>query len=173
MQQISNKSKQVESMKNWILFGAMFVASLAIVMTVLVLWKADAPFTDMEKKAEQLALSSGKLAQVTESYTYNGNNPYVTVLGTDKDGKEKALFVPISMEEELIQQIYMDEGISKDVALAELAREAQVSEVLHTKLGFEEAGVVWEISYINEKDDLNYVYILFEDGQWWKRILNL
>ncbi|MER1999474.1 MAG: DUF5590 domain-containing protein [Lysinibacillus sp.] len=160
-------------MKNWILFGAMFVASMVIVVTVLVLWKADAPFTDMEKQAEQLALSSNKLAQVTESYTYNGNNPYVTVIGTDDEGREKALFVPISMDEKLIQQAYMDEGITKEKALSVLASETKVSEILHTKLGFEEAGVVWEISYLNEKDDLNYVYILFEDGQWWKRILNL
>ena len=160
-------------MKNWILFGAMFVASMVIVVTVLVLWKADAPFTDMEKQAEQLALSSNKLAEVTESYTYNGNNPYVTVIGTDDEGRDKALFVPISMDEKLIQQTYMDEGITKDKALSVLASETKVSEILHTKLGFEEAGVVWEISYLNEKDDLNYVYILFEDGQWWKRILNL
>ena len=160
-------------MKNWILFGAMFVASMVIVVTVLVLWKADAPFTDMEKQAEQLALSSNKLAEVTESYTYNGNNPYVTVIGTDDEGRKKALFVPISMDEKLIQQTYMDEGITKDKALSVLASETKVSEILHTKLGFEEAGVVWEISYLNEKDDLNYVYILFEDGQWWKRILNL
>lgn len=160
-------------MKNWILFGAMFVASVVIVVTVLVLWKADAPFTNMEKQAEELALSSNKLEKVTESYTYNGNNPYVTVIGTDDEGREKALFVPTNMDEKLIQQIYMDEGITKDAALSELASETNVSEILHTKLGFEEAGVVWEISYINEKDDLNYVYILFEDGQWWKRILNL
>ena len=160
-------------MKNWILFGAMFVASIAIAMTVLVLWKADAPFTDMEKQAEELALSSEKLAHVTESYTYNGNNPYVTVIGTDNEGEPKALFVPISMDESLIQQVDLKDGITEDEALGVLKNETSVSEVLHTKLGFEESGVVWEISYINEKNHLNYVYILFEDGQWWKRILNL
>ena len=67
----------------------------------------------------------------------------------------------------------LTEGITKQQALAVLKDEAQVSKVLHAKLGFEEAGVVWEISYVNDSDDLNYVYILFEDGQWWKRILNL
>ena len=51
--------------------------------------------------------------------------------------------------------------------------EQNVKQVLHTKLGYEEPGAVWEIAYINKSDKLNYVYILFEDGQWWKRILNL
>lgn len=41
------------------------------------------------------------------------------------------------------------------------------------KLGYEEVGPVWEITYTNSDDKLNYVYIIFEDGQWWKRILNL
>ncbi|WP_449441706.1 hypothetical protein [Ureibacillus acetophenoni] len=36
---------------------------------------------------------------------------------------------------------------------------------MHTKLGYEEAGVVWEITYTNEAEKLNYVYILFENGQ--------
>lgn len=160
-------------MKNWILFGAMFVASIAMLMTVLVLWKAGAPFTKIEKQAEELALSTGKLMHVKESYTYNGNNPYVTVIGTDEAGKEKALFVPVNLDEDFIQQTLLEDGITEQEALSVLASETKVSEILHTKLGFEEAGVVWEISYINDKDDLNYVYILFEDGQWWKRILNL
>jgi uncharacterized protein YpmB len=45
--------------------------------------------------------------------------------------------------------------------------------VLHTKLGLEDSKVVWEITFFNENDKLNYVYILFENGKWWKRILNL
>lgn len=151
----------------------MFVASITIVMTVLVLWKADAPFTKMEKQAEELALATGKLVHIAESYTYNGNSSYVTVIGTDDAGNKKALFVPTNMDEKRIQEQSLEEGISESEAIAVLKKEAQVSKVLHTKLGFEEAGVVWEVSYLNDQDDLNYVYILFEDGQWWKRILNL
>lgn len=160
-------------MKNWILFGIMFIASLAIVVTVLVLWKAEAPFMDATKQAEELALSEKKLTHVIESYTYNGNKPYVTVIGTDAQGKEKAVFVPTSLDRKQIQEVYLEEGITKEQALDVLSGDVPVNEVLHTKLGVEETGVVWEITYLNEKDNLNYVYILFEDGQWWKRILNL
>lgn len=160
-------------MKNWLIFGVIFIASLALVITSLVLWKADAPFNDMEQQAEELAISSKALAVVSDSYIYNGNKPYITVFGVDEYGKEKAIFVPISLEEDLIQEVVLQEGITEEQALSVISDETDVKEILHTKLGYEEAGAVWEISYINEADKLNYVYILFEDGQWWKRILNL
>ena len=160
-------------MKNWLIFGVIFIASLALVITSLVLWKADAPFNDMEQQAEELAISSKALAVVSDSYIYNGNKPYITVFGVDEYGKEKAIFVPISLEEDLIQEVFLQEGITEEQALSVISDETNVKEILHTKLGYEEAGAVWEVSYINEADKLNYVYILFEDGQWWKRILNL
>ena len=160
-------------MKNWLIFVVIFIASLALVITSLVLWKADAPFNDMEQQAEELAISSKALAVVSDSYIYNGNKPYITVFGVDEYGKKKAIFVPISLEEDLIQEVLLQDGITEEQALSVISNETNVKQILHTKLGYEEAGAVWEISYINEADKLNYVYILFEDGQWWKRILNL
>ena len=43
-------------MKNWIIFISVFILSLSLVITVLVLWKANAPFHKIEQQAEQLAL---------------------------------------------------------------------------------------------------------------------
>ena len=160
-------------MKNWLIFVVVFIASLTLAITSLVLWKADAPFNDMEQQAEELAISSKSLAVVSDSYIYNGNKPYITVFGVDEYGKEKAIFVPISLEEDLIQEVFLQDGITEEQALSVVSNEKNVKEILHTKLGYEEAGAVWEVVYINEADKLNYVYILFEDGQWWKRILNL
>lgn len=160
-------------MKNWLIFGIVFILTLSFVITSLVLFKAEAPFNKIEEQAEALALSSKALAVVSDSYTYNGNKPYVTVFGVDEYGKEKAIFVPISLEEKSIQEIFLQDGITEEQALSVLKKENDVKEILHTKLGYEEAGAVWELTYLNDADKLNYVYILFEDGQWWKRILNL
>ncbi len=160
-------------MKNWIIFGVIFTLSLVLVITSFVLWKADAPFNEKKQQAEDLAITSKSLAVVSDSYVYNGNKPYVTVFGVDEYGKEKAIFVPISLEENLIQEVYLQDGVTKEQALSVVNDETNVKEILHAKLGYEEAGAVWEITYLNDADKLNYVYILFEDGQWWKRISNL
>lgn len=160
-------------MKNWLIFGFVFILSLVLAISFIVLYKAKAPFNKIEEQAEALAISSKSLAVVSDSYTYNGNKPYVTVFGVDEYGKEKAIFVPISLEENLIQEVFLQDGITEEQALSVLKKENDVKEILHTKLGYEEAGAVWELTYLNDADKLNYVYILFEDGQWWKRILNL
>lgn len=160
-------------MKNWLIFGVVFILSLSLVISVLVFWKSDAPFSEMEQQAESLALETKALATVSSSYVYHGNKPYITVFGLDENGREKAVFVPINMDERSMQQVLLETGVSEQQAIDVLQQEASVEKILHVKLGFEEPGVVWEITYISDTDKLNYVYILFEDGQWWKRILNL
>ncbi|MEK4629237.1 MAG: DUF5590 domain-containing protein [Solibacillus sp.] len=160
-------------MKNWIIFSVIFIVSLSLVISVLVIWKADAPFNEMEQKAEAFALETKALAVVSDSYVYNGNKPYVTVFGVDEYGKEKAIFVPMSLEENSMQEVFLQDGITEEQALDVFRNETPAKEILHTKLGFEEPGAVWEITYKTESGSLNYVYLMFEDGQWWKRILNL
>ena len=160
-------------MKNWIIYSVIFIVSLSLVISVLIIWKADAPFNEMEQKAEAFALETKALAVVSDSYVYNGNKPYVTVFGVDEYGKEKAIFVPMSLEENSMQEVYVQDGITEEQALAVFQNETPAKEILHTKLGFEEPGAVWEITYKTESGSLNYVYLMFEDGQWWKRILNL
>ena len=162
-----------DAMKNWIKFISIFIVSLAVVISVLVIWKSDARFNEIEQQAEELALSTDTLVLVSNSYVYNGNKPYVTVFGEDEDGKQKAVFVPINLDEKAIQEVFLEDGITKEQALSTLSNETQIKEILHTKLGYEEVGAVWEITYTDNADTLNYVYIIFEDGQWWKRILNL
>ncbi|NLY80759.1 MAG: DUF5590 domain-containing protein [Lysinibacillus sp.] len=159
-------------MKNWIIFITVFMLSLAIGISVLVLWKSVSPFKNIEDEAIELAISTNSIVSATDAYVYHGNKPYVTVFGVDEDGDEKAIFVPITLDEKSIQKVDLQDGITEEQALS-ILDEGEVKEILHAKLGYEEPGAVWEIAYINKTDKLNYVYILFEDGQWWKRILNL
>lgn len=160
-------------MKKQLIISAVCIVAVVLATSFFVIWKAEKPFSDIRNDAEQLALDTKVLAVVKDSYTYNGNKPYVTVFGLDEYGKEKAVFIPVTLEEDAIQEVFEEDGITEKQAISILAQEVEVGEILHTKLGYEEAGAVWEITYKNKKGKLNYVYILFEDGQWWKRILNL
>ncbi|BDH61418.1 hypothetical protein MTP04_15480 [Lysinibacillus sp. PLM2] len=167
------EKKEKNKIKNWILFIVIFILSMSLVISILVISQAMAPVNDIEKQAEELALSTNSIAEITDSYVYNGNKPYVTVFGEDEEGNKKAIFVPINLEENSIQEVFLQNGITEEQALSFVNNETNVKKVLHAKLGYEEVGAVWEIAFTNNSDKLNYVYVLFEDGQWWKRILNL
>jgi uncharacterized protein YpmB len=160
-------------MKKRIILSVVLLVVVSLAISIFVLWKAGKPANDIQKDAEQLALSSKHLAVASDTYTYNGNAAYVTVFGKDEYGKEKIVFVPDTLEEQFIQEVYAEDGLSKSEALSVVASEVEMKEVLHAKLGYEEVGAVWEIAYLNKSDKLNYVYILYKDGTWWKRILNL
>ena len=160
-------------MKNWLIFISVFTVSLSLVITILVLWKAEAPFRSIEEQAEQLALDARALAIVSESYTYNGKHSYVTVFGVDEYGDQKAIFVPTTLEEDSIQEVFLKDGLTEKEVLSVFKKEGNVQKVLHMKLGYEEPGAVWEVTYLNDKDELNYVYIMFKDGEWWQSIKNL
>ena len=64
------------------------------------------------------------------------------------------------------------DGITAEKLLKPLKR--TISEkVLHVYLGLKKKSPVWEVAFKSENEKLNYVYVFFENGQWWKRILNL
>ncbi|MGG0655614.1 DUF5590 domain-containing protein [Rummeliibacillus pycnus] len=160
-------------MKNWIKFFSIFLLILSLVLIGIVGWKSFAPIYSTEKTAKAAVLQNQQLKSVSDTYVYHGKDSYVTVIGEDSSGKEKAVFVPQDNRKEKPTEVFMKDGISKKEAVAEASKNGDVKKILHTKLGIEKPGVVWEITYINKQDKLNYVYIMFDDGRWWKRISNL
>lgn len=160
-------------MKRWIIFISVFILSLGLVISLFVIWKAGQPFSDEKDKAEQLVLSEKKLTDVTDSEIYSGTTTYVTVSGNDVEGNGKAVFIPITGKDVAIEEVLLKDGISQKQAMEAVQNEFEVKEVLHTKLGWEQDNAVWEITFLNENDKLNYVYLSFETGKWWKRILNM
>lgn len=160
-------------MKKWFIFISVFILSLSLCISLFVIWKAGQPFSTEKDKAEHLAVEEKKLSLVTDSQVYSGSTTYITVNGTDEKGREKAVFIPTSGKNQVIEEVMLNDGISKKQAIQTVQDEFKVKEVLHTKLGWEQDNAVWEITFLNENDKLNYVYLSFENGKWMKRILNL
>lgn len=158
-------------MKQWIIFITGFLSFLAIVLTIAILILGNKPFSDIENKAIAQVQDENMLTDINRSYVYSKGQNSVTVIGTDSEGKLKAIFVPINGEE--IIQMDLEGKVTaqqaRDIALEEI----NVKENLNTKLGMENGTPVWEVVIISENDKLNYVYVSAEDGSIWKRILNL
>jgi uncharacterized protein YpmB len=159
-------------MLNWIKFIVVFLLMLTSVITVTVLYNADRPFSAAKKTAIESAIQSGQLVSASSVEIFNGTVPMITVFGVDVDGKEKAVFVD-EKSKDGFKEVKLTDGISAEKAVANVKKELNVKKVLHVKLGLEEEGPVWEVAFKSDNGKLNYVYVFFEYGQWWKRILNL
>jgi uncharacterized protein YpmB len=158
-------------MKQWVTFILGFLSFLAVALMILIIIVGNRPFSAVEKQAIERAESKGLLSEVDRAYVYSNKQQWVTVIGWDAKGKLKAVFVPEGKGE--METIDLEDKVTAEKAREIALKEMDVKDILHTKLGMESEGPVWEIAFLNKEDQLNYVYIFASDGTWWKRILNL
>jgi uncharacterized protein YpmB len=159
-------------MLNWIKFIAVFLLSLAAIILVTVFYSANKPIASAKSQAIEEAIGTGQIMNAEYAQLYNGNASSVTVFGVDGTGVETAVFVDGKTEGNF-KEVKLADGITAEKAVENVKQELDVKKILHVKLGMEEDAPVWEVTFKNENGKLNYVYVFFESGQWWKRILNL
>ncbi|WP_391209019.1 DUF5590 domain-containing protein [Psychrobacillus sp. L4] len=161
------------ALKRWILFIVTFLIGLTLILSLLIYFQAKAPFKAASDDAETYVLHNNLLSQINDSYVYNSNISYHTVIGKTAKGEVKAFFIPEKKTDDPIMEVNFKDGITKEQAKELAKKDEKISKLLHVKLGVEEVGPVWEISFINKDNKLSYVYLLFDNGDWWKRISNL
>lgn len=160
-------------LKRWLLFIVIFAISLTVILSLLIYFQAKTPFSEANENAESYVTKNHLLAQVDDSYVYNSTSTFHTVIGKTAKGEEKAFFVPAKKTDDAIMEVTLKDGISQEKAIELAMSDEKNGKLLHAKLGVEEIGPVWEVTYVNEKNTLNYVYLLFDNGDWWKKISNL
>ncbi|MBM7699056.1 DUF5590 domain-containing protein [Kurthia huakuii] len=161
-------------MKNWLKFLSIFFVCLALVLVTIIGWSAYSPFRSIENQAEDAVIQNKQLQEISESYVYNGTAAYVTVIGKDNKNKDKAIFVLQDQMNKKGPALMMENGISAEKAV-EIAKkkDPNIKRILHTKLGLEKPGAVWEVTYNTKNDKLNYMYITYTSGKVWKQIADL
>ncbi|MDQ0427568.1 uncharacterized protein YpmB [Planomicrobium stackebrandtii] len=158
-------------MRQWITFILGFLSFLAVAIIILVLYVGNKPYSETEQQAIDRARSEQLIEEVERAYVYTNTSASVTVLGTNSAGELMAVFVPEGDGEMLTTPL--EDKITAQQAREMALAEMDVKDILHTKLGMESDGPMWEIAFLNEEESLNYVYLSASDGTWWKRILNL
>lgn len=134
--------------------------------------KAMDPIKQAKKEAEQRINADKKLKQIEDFYLYNGTKTYYVMIGEEKNGEKVVFWIPEKKDEKIIEKKLAD-GISKQEAVDKLVNEKQPKEILGVRLGMEKRLPVWELSYLDNQSHLNYYYIHFDTGKWWRKIENL
>lgn len=159
-------------MLNWIKFLFLFLLTLGITITLIVFYQAEKPFAASSKVAEEAVLANNVLEKVDKTNHYHGKTSWITVYGTDINEHEKIIFV----EEEttkILKAVSIKDGITKRKATANVKRDENVKKILNASLGLENDTPFWEVSYLDDEDTLNYVYLNFADGKRLKHITKL
>jgi uncharacterized protein YpmB len=158
-------------MKKWI---SIIMAAVVIVIctaSVLLYQTARAPVEEEFEQASKRVLDETPIKEIEKASNYHGAKAYTVVIGKDRNKEKMVAFVP-EKKGEIIVKKWAD-GISKEQAINKLNDEKNPEEILSVRIGHESVGPVWEITYLDSQKNLNYFYMLFSNGEWWKKIENL
>ncbi|WP_430539386.1 DUF5590 domain-containing protein [Listeria rocourtiae] len=151
------------------------IAAIVVVIAgfFIFFYSAQKPVRADEKEA--LARIEGKvdLKEQEDFYLYNGaNGVYYVLTGKNSKNKNIIVWVPKSKKGTVVVK-YAKDGISKDEAIAKVKQEKNPVKILNVTLGMDKGVPIWEISYLDKDNNLNYFDVDFETGDWYRAIENL
>ncbi|RRK11081.1 hypothetical protein D1831_04510 [Lactiplantibacillus garii] len=146
---------------------------LAIIVAIYgTLWAAQRPMHQAQKTAYSLAVSKGKLKTTTGFSQYNGDQSYYAVTGTNS--KNVPVYAVINTNKKhQTTVVKQSAGISRTKALRKVWSKRNPSKVIKATLGKYDGEVVWEITYLNQKNNLCYEVLQYSNGSQIKSIMNI
>ncbi|MCA1063153.1 DUF5590 domain-containing protein [Rossellomorea sp. AcN35-11] len=158
-------------MKKWITIISLLTIVLGITASVILYQVSRNPLDIQAENAESRIKEETTIVEIEKTSFYNGSDSYVVVTGKNDQNEKVIAWVP-KKNGKIIEEKWAD-GISKDQAINKLNDEKQPKKLLSVRLGYESVGPVWEMTYLDQQDNLNYFYLLFSTGEWWRKIENL
>ncbi|MGM9928182.1 MAG: DUF5590 domain-containing protein [Bacillus sp. (in: firmicutes)] len=126
-----------------------------------------------EEKAVDYALNEGGLKSVSEFYLYYGKEAYSVVVGKDEEGTKQVLWIPEDTKEHSIIKKAYNEGVSKTEITNIVKSNYQPKEIISVKLGMESDVPLWEVTFKDDKNHLQYYYFDFNTGEWLHNYSNI
>ncbi|MEI2665668.1 cell wall elongation regulator TseB-like domain-containing protein [Rossellomorea sp. LJF3] len=158
-------------MKKWITIIVLLFLVIGISASVLVYQISRNPLDHQRDLALKRVRDETAIVKVEDTSFYNGSKSYVVVTGQNEQREKLVAWVP-DKKGKIIEKKWAN-GITKDQAINKLNDEKKPKELLSVRLGYESVGPVWEMTYLDQQDNLNYYYLLFSTGEWWRKIENL
>ncbi|OMP65838.1 cell wall elongation regulator TseB-like domain-containing protein [Domibacillus epiphyticus] len=157
--------------KKWFIIIGITIAVIAGIVGIMYN-NAQKPYEKAKMTAVQEAKERTALTEVEEVYLYNGTTAYYTVTGKDKSGQNVAVWIAEDGKSEPVLKP-LAQGVTEKEARALFREESGKAEILTLTLGMEKETPVWLFTFKNDKGKLNYYYLSFEDGKWWRKVENI
>jgi uncharacterized protein YpmB len=154
-----------------IIIISIFIILIALVSGIFIYQNALKPVKTAEEKAVQMAKEETELTIAEDFYLYNGQETYYVVKGKNEKGTNIYVWIPEKEGRIIVRK--QSDGVSEKEAINKLLEEKNPKEIVSVRLGMEKNRPLWEIYYRSEGDLINYYYVDFETGKWWKKIENL
>ncbi len=157
--------------KKWLLIIGISLFLIAIIVSILYN-NAQKPYEKAKETALTQLQEKAALSQIDDVYLYNSTTAYYTGTGQDESGQDVAVWLAQDGKSEPIVRPLGD-GVTEKEARALFKEEAGNADILSLTLGMEGKTPVWLFTFKNDNGRLNYYYLTFSDGTWWKKVENI
>ncbi|ALM28896.1 cell wall elongation/penicillin-binding protein regulator TseB [Bacillus altitudinis] len=114
--------------------------------------------------AIERAKKQSSLAQVEQVDTFVGKEKQFIVEGKNKQNDAIYVWVPASKKEKVIAK-KAKEGITSNQAVQAVQKENTISKLKNVQLAREGDVLLWEVTYLNENNQLSFSYVDFTTGR--------
>ncbi|MGG3450006.1 DUF5590 domain-containing protein [Domibacillus aminovorans] len=157
--------------KKWLLIIGVPILVVALIIGIMYN-NAQKPYEKEKATAVQEVKEKAALTEVEEVYLYKSTDVFYAATGKDENGKNVAVWIAQDGKSEPIIKP-LDTGVTEKEARNLFKKEAGNAEILSLTLGIEKETPVWLFTFENEKGNLNYYYLSFTNGKWWRKIENI
>ncbi|MDI6648272.1 cell wall elongation/penicillin-binding protein regulator TseB [Bacillus altitudinis] len=116
------------------------------------------------ESAIERAKKQASLAQVEQVDTFVGKEKQFIVEGKNKQNDAIYVWVPASKKEKVIAK-KAKEGITSNQAVQAVQKENTISKLKNVQLAREGDVLLWEVTYLNENNQLSFSYVDFTTGR--------
>ena len=150
-----------------------FWSTITIIVLLIILGyaKAQSPQVQAKKEAYLVAKKYGNVRKAEDFYVFNRKQTYYTIYGTNKRGQE--VYVITSQNGKKVNINAQDKGISVNKAKNIVKVERNPKKITKTSLGLVNNKPVWEVTYLNNQNNICYDLISFKTGKIIKSIQNI
>ncbi|WP_046173694.1 cell wall elongation regulator TseB-like domain-containing protein [Domibacillus indicus] len=157
--------------KKWLLIIG--IPLILIAGAIAILYNnAQKPYEKAQEEAVRQLEDKASLARVDDVYVYHSTKTYYTGTGQDQNGQNVAVWLAEDGKSEPVIRP-LKNGTTEKEARALFKEEAGSAEILSLTLGMEGKTPVWLFTFEGKNDSLNYYYLSFTDGTWWKKVENI
>src|SRR5699024_10602138 len=133
--------------------------------------KSSKSTSSSKKRSYLVAKKYGNVRKAEDFYVFNRKQTYYTIYGTNKRGQE--VYVITSQNDKKVNIYAQDKEITVNKAKKIVKVERKRKKITKTSLGLVNNKPVWEVTYLNNQNNICYDLISFKTGKIIKSIQNI
>ncbi|MDR3190005.1 MAG: DUF5590 domain-containing protein [Lactobacillaceae bacterium] len=142
-----------------------FVVGYSIIGTAL------RPINQANREYSALAIKKKQVVSVNTFYWNSRDHTYYTVVGINK--KHQPVAVIIEKHTKKMQTVKLADGISYEAVKKQIKTKYQPKRITNIGMAIYKTVPVWEVTFIDQNGNLNFITVQFSNGNEVRTIQNL